>query len=141
MAAPPDRSNRVASCLACFFNRHSSLRSSFRISRVLFGLSGATSHWSRRHGTFDYSGEVRFAQWRESHSDRSNLVASMVFVKSGGSLDFDGLEFGVSVVSSSLASPPDGSNRVASLLACFFDRHSSLWLSFRRSSWFLASLA
>ena len=62
---------------------------------MLFGVTGMTSDWSRRHGTFDFSGEVRFAQWRESHPDRSNLVASMVCVSGDGSLDIAGFEFGV----------------------------------------------
>ena len=93
---------------------------------MLFELSGVTSHWSGRHGTFDLTGEVRLVQRRESHPDRSNFVSPMVFVSGDGSLDFDGLEFGVSVASSSLASPPDRSNRVASLLACLLDRHSKL---------------
>ena len=70
----------------------------------VFGLSGVTSRWSGRHGTFDLTGEVRFAQWRESHSDRSDSVSPMVFVNGDGSLDIDGLEFGVSAVFSSLAS-------------------------------------
>ena len=90
------------------------------------GAAGVTSHSGGLHGTFDFTGEVRFAQWRASHPDRSNLVLPMVFVSGDGSLDFDGLEFRVSGVSSSLASPPDRSNRVASLLAFFLDRHSSL---------------
>ena len=92
---------------------------------MLSGFSGVTSDWSGRHGTFDFSGEVRFAQWRGSHSDRRNSVASMAFVNSGGSLDFGGLEFRVSVANSGLASLSGGSNRVASSMACFFDRHSS----------------
>ena len=90
------------------------------------GVAGVTSHSSGSDGTFDFSGDVRFAQWRDSHPDRSNLVLSMVDESDAGSLDFDGLEFGVSVANSSLASPPDGSNRVASSLARFLDRHSSL---------------
>ena len=90
------------------------------------GAAGVTSHSGGLHGTFDFTGEVRFAQCRQSHPDRSNLVSSMVCVNGDGSLDFDELEFGVSVVSSRLPSPPDRSNRVASRLACFLDLHSSL---------------
>ena len=90
------------------------------------GAAGVTSHSGGLHGTFDFTGEVRFAQCRQSHPDRSNLVSSMVYGSDAGTLDFDGLEFGVSVVSSSLASPLDRSDRGASLLACFLDRHSSL---------------
>ena len=29
---------------------------------MAFGFAGVTSHSSGRHGTFDFSGEVRFAQ-------------------------------------------------------------------------------
>ena len=90
------------------------------------GVAGVTSHGSGRDGTFDLTGEVSFSQWRESHPDRRNLVSSMVYGSDAGTLDFDGLEFGVSVVSSSLASPPDRSNRVASILACVLDCHSSV---------------
>ena len=133
LPSPPDRSNRVASRLACFFDRHSSLWPSFRGLSVLFGVACMTLHSSGRQGTFDFSGEVRFAQWRGSHSDRSNLVASMVFVKSSGSLDFGGLEFRVSVANSGLASLSGGSNRVASSLACFLICHSSLSPSSRSS--------
>ena len=41
------------------------------------GVAGVTSHSSGSDGTFDFSGEVTFAQWRDSHPDRSNLVLSM----------------------------------------------------------------
>ena len=70
------------------------LRSSLVVETVLselvgaFGVAGVTSHWSGRHGTFDFSAF-------DVSPDRSNLVLSMVCVKSDGSLDFDGLEFGV----------------------------------------------
>ena len=90
------------------------------------GVARVTSHWSGRHGTFEFTGEVSFAKCWDSHPDRSNLVSSMVLVNGAGSLDFDGLEFGVLVLSSSLVSPRDRSNRVASRLACFLDLHSSV---------------
>ena len=42
------------------------LRSSLVVAAVFSelvsacGVAGVTSHWSGRHGTFDFSGEVRF---------------------------------------------------------------------------------
>ena len=48
------------------------------------------------------------------------MVLLIVCVEGDGSLDIDGLEFGASGVSSSLASPRDRSNRVVSILALFF---------------------
>ena len=58
------------------------------------GIAGVTSHWSGRHGTFDFTGEVRFAQCCLPYPDIGNLVLPMVCVSGDGSLDFDGLEFG-----------------------------------------------
>ena len=75
-----------------------------------------TLPWSGRDGTFDFSGEVSFAQCRQSHPHRSNLVSSMVHGSDAGFLDIDGLEFGVSVAKSSSVLSPDRSNRVASLI-------------------------
>ena len=83
-----------------------------------FGVAGVTLHYGGRDGAFDFSGEVSFSQWRDSHPDRSNSVSSMVYGSDAGSWDFDGLEFGLSVAGRN--------NRGASCLACFLDRHSSL---------------
>ena len=101
--------------ISCVFKLGFLLRSSLVVVAVFSelvsacGVAGVTLLWSGRDGTFDFSGEESFAQCRQSHPDRSNLVSS-----DAGPLDFDGLEFGVSVAKSSSVSSPDRSNRVAS---------------------------
>ena len=83
--------------------------------------------------TPDFSGEVRFAQCRQSHPDRSNLVSSMVYGSDAGSLDFDGLEFGLTCWQKRPRCLPSGLLLRSSLIVVIVlpDLVSAFWLLWR----------